>query len=358
MQTIVYKVGSRMLADESGRIDEANFTRLVSEAAAVWRAGHQVVLVSSGAVAVGAAALGEYPKSIVERQAAAAVGQARLMHKYQDLFDRHGITIAQVLLTRGELHNRTRFLNARNTLQELARRRILPIINENDTVAVDEIIVGDNDQLAAITSFLVNAQLCVLLTDVDGVLRDTRDPQSLVPEFRDVEEAKALVVAKTSQVSTGGMTTKLLAAKMNSDFGISTLIANGRTEGILPAVAEGTARGTRFLPRESPRSAWQYWLRHGAMAEGDIAVDAGAASALRQGKSLLPGGIQNVSGSFDAGATVTISTLGRILARGVALYSSDEITRLRGTRTSQIEATLGYTKGDEIVHRNDMVLED
>lgn len=347
-----------MLADENGRIDEPNFSRLVSELAEVWRVGHQVVLVSSGAVAVGAAALGDYPRSIVERQAAAAVGQARLMHKYQDMFDRFGITIAQVLLTRGELHNRARFLNARNTLQELARRRILPIINENDTVAVDEIIVGDNDQLAAITAFLVNASLCVLLTDVDGILRDTRDPNSLVTEFRDVEDARRFVVAKTSKVSTGGMDTKLLAAKMNSDFGISTMIANGRRPGLLQAVADGSARGTRFLPRESPRSAWQYWLRHGALAEGEILIDSGAAAALRQGKSLLPGGITAVAGSFDAGATVAIRTGAAVLARGVALYGSDEIDRIRGLRTPQIEPALGYTKGDEIVHRNDMVLED
>jgi glutamate 5-kinase len=354
---IVVKIGSAVLAPE-GELSPAAVARLVDDVEAVIRAGREVLLVSSGAVASGFKPLGlaKKPRTIVEKQAAAAVGQSRLMSAYSESFARHGRAVAQVLLTADDLDHRLRCLNARHTLEELLRRDIVPIINENDTVSFEEIKLGDNDNLSALVAVLMRAEALVVLSSVPGLLDR---PGRVIPLVQRSDDALSHVTAARSTTGVGGMATKVAAAKLAGASGIPVVIAGGSTPGIVTRVLSGEAEGTLFEPsRARGGPARKRWIGYSARARGALLVDDGARRAIvERGASLLPAGIIAVAGSFDMGALVEVRTrAGEPFARGITSYSSDEIERIRGKKASEIAGILGYLYRDEIIHRDDMAL--
>jgi len=362
---IVVKVGSSVLT-EDGHVRARAFSDLARQVSALVDDGRQVVVVSSGAVALGSRTLGrERPgRSIPEKQAAAAVGQIDLVEIYRRRFARHGRRVGQVLVTRVGLDDRERYLNARNTLTTLLRMGVVPIVNENDTVATDEIRFGDNDNLSATVVNLVDADLLVLLTDVDGLHVEKPVPGRPKPPLFDVVESideRVLEAAGGSAraFGRGGMITKLEAARTAGSAGAATVVCNGRTRNVLLAVAEGEPVGTLFAPGARLRGR-KHWLAHTARSRGRLVVDDGAARALREkGRSLLPAGIASVSGRFHVGEPVTCEdSRGRELARGLTAYSSAEIERIRGLSTREIVQVLGYSNGDAVIHRDHLVVLD
>ena len=364
---LVVKVGTGTLTDAAGRFDRGNCERLASELAELSRT-RSVVLVSSGAIALGADRLGlvRSPRKtwdIATKQAAAAVGQPDLMAEWGRALGAHGRIVAQVLLTADDLASRQRFLNARHTFEALIERGVVPVVNENDTVAVDEIKVGDNDSLAALVATCVGADLVALLTDVEGLYdRDPRHPAArLVPDVvRVTPEVERMAGGAGSDRSVGGMTTKLAAAKRLATQGVGTALLSGRRAGAIAAFIEGEPLGTYFLPAATHRAGRREWLTLAARGKGTILVDPGARKALTdQGKSLLPSGVRGVEGGFGVGDPVDIAVTGEPpFARGLAGYGADEVRRIAGLKSSEIERALGYKYLDEVVHRNDMVLTD
>jgi glutamate 5-kinase len=364
---LVVKVGTGTLTDAAGRFDRGNCERLASELAELSRT-RSVVLVSSGAIALGADRLGlvRSPRKtwdIATKQAAAAVGQPDLMAEWGRALGAHGRIVAQVLLTADDLASRQRFLNARHTFEALIERGVIPVVNENDTVAVDEIKVGDNDSLAALVATCVGADLVALLTDVEGLYdRDPRHPAArLVPDVvRVTPEVERMAGGAGSDRSVGGMTTKLAAAKRLATQGVGTALLSGRRAGAIAAFIEGEPLGTYFLPAATRRAGRREWLTLAARGKGTILVDPGARKALTdQGKSLLPSGVRGVEGGFGVGDPVDIAVTGEPpFARGLAGYGADEVRRIAGLKSSEIERALGYKYLDEVVHRNDMVLTD
>jgi len=362
---LVLKVGTGTLTDRTGRIDRANCARLASEIAEIARS-RRVVIVSSGAIAFGAERLGLVrrpgkPWDIPTKQACAAVGQPGLMQAWSEALGTHDITVAQVLLTADDLASRKRFLNARRTFGRLLDLRVVPVVNENDTVAVDEIKVGDNDSLAALVAGCTESELMVMLTDVEGLYdRNPSDPAAvLIPEVpRVTAEVERLAGGAGTERSVGGMVTKLKAARRLAAQGIGTALLSSRRPGALAELLAGKPVGTFFPPEPHRLSGRKGWLAVATQAKGVILVDAGARRALlEQGRSLLPSGVRSVSGQFREGDPVDIAAdAGRAFARGLAGYNADEVRRLAGLKTSEIERTLGYKYLDEIVHRNDMVL--
>ena len=364
VRRIVIKIGSGVISDEAG-LDHARIETLCRDILDLRQRGFEVVVVSSGAVAAGKRDLGitGRPQTIPLKQAAAAIGQSRLMRTYKEAFLPHGVTVAQVLLTRDDLANRRRYLNARNTLMTLLEYGILPIINENDTVVVDEIRFGDNDNLSAMVTNLVEAQLLVILSDVDGLY--DRDPRQF-PEARLIteverinEEIEAMAGEGGGPLGTGGMVTKIKAAKRATLSGAGTAIINGRTPQNLRYLFDGHELGTYFLPARDPIAARKHWIAFTKKPRGKLLLDEGAYTAIIDGgKSLLPSGIRQLEGEFDRGDAVRLCTLdGREFAKGVTNYSSLELLRIMGRKTKEIEAILGYKYGDEIVHRDNLVLE-
>lgn len=360
---IVVKVGSAILAANDGRADAAfaDIARQVSELA---DSGRDVVLVSSGAIAIGNRELGwEFPReSIPEMQAAAAVGQIGLTGLYKQHFAHFGRQVAQILLTRGGLEDHERFLNARHTLGTLLRSGVIPIVNENDTVATEEIRFGDNDNLSATVVNLIAADLLIILTDVDGLYAEP--PREGAPEphrFEVIDHVTPEILraaqGSTSGVGRGGMTTKLEAAQVAARGGAATVLCNGRSENIITRVANGEAVGTLF--RSGNRIASRkHWLAFTTRTRGEIVLDAGAVLAVESnGKSLLPAGIAEVRGRFGIGDAVTcLDPNGREVARGLSSYSSDDIARIAGCATSKIQQMLGYSNGNEVIHRDDLVV--
>ncbi|MBC7772256.1 MAG: glutamate 5-kinase [Pyrinomonadaceae bacterium] len=357
-RTIVVKVGSAVLAP-SGELDGASVIRLSDDLAAVARAGWRVVLVTSGAVASGFRSLGlqSPPKEIVLKQAAAAVGQQRLMRAYADAFTRHEITVAQVLLTGDDFDHRARHLNARGTLSTLLDRGVLPIINENDSVSFAEIKLGDNDRLSSLVAGLVQADLLLILSTAKGLYKDG-DSSSIIPVVHDLMDARRHITAGTSGVGTGGMTTKLDAVETAASAGVSTVIAGGAVPNVVQRIVAGESIGTRFDIKLKAAGARKRWIGFASRPKGVITVDEGACKAIiDRGASLLPSGIAGVEGDFDAGSVVDIRTGdGAAFARGRVSYSSQEIDQIRGGRASRIAATLGYVYRDEVVHRDDMMV--
>ncbi|HZV82775.1 MAG TPA: glutamate 5-kinase [Geobacteraceae bacterium] len=364
IRRVVIKIGSQVLTSGDQDLDTSFVTDLAAQVATARKNGLEVLLVTSGAIAAGRGALGltTRPKTIPQKQAAAAVGQSRLMRAYEDAFASHGINVAQLLLTRGDLADRTRYLNARATLETLLECGVVPIINENDTVAVEEIKFGDNDSLSALATNLVDANLLVILTDIDGLY--DADP-------RKNPEAQLITVVKTvtkelergaggtgSTVGTGGMATKLAAAKKAGKSGAATVIANGTVDGIVSRVLAGEDVGTLILPAATSLTSRKHWIAFTLRPQGRVTVDAGASTVLRQeGKSLLPSGIVSVEGNFVRGACVRVcDPEGSEFARGITDYASDEINLILGRRSSEIEEILGFRYGDEIIHRDNMVL--
>lgn len=364
---LVVKVGTGSLTDRHGRFDRDNCARLATELAEVAR-GRRVVLVSSGAVALGAEQLGLVrtrgrPWDIPTKQACAAVGQPHLMAAWGEALGRHGLTVAQVLLTADDLASRKRFLNARRTFEKLLDRDVVPVVNENDTVAVDEIKVGDNDTLAGLVAGCVEAELVAMLTDVEGLY--DRDPaEAGATLLHDVPRITAEIERSAggagSERSVGGMVTKVKAARRLGAQGVATALLSGRRPGALAALLAGERIGTLFSPGAERLSSRKGWLAAAAKGKGTILVDAGARRALcEQGRSLLPSGVRAVDGQFGVGDPVDIAVDGaRPFARGLAGYGADEVRRIAGLKTSEIERALGYKYLDEIVHRNDLVVLD
>ncbi len=361
------KVGTGTLTDGAGRFDRKNCERLAAELAEL--AGtRSVVLVSSGAIALGADRLGlvRSPRKswdMATKQAAAAVGQPDLMAEWGRALGARGRTVAQLLLTADDLASRKRFLNARHTFENLLGRGVIPIVNENDTVAVDEIKVGDNDSLAALVATCIGADLVALLTDVEGLYdRDPRHPAArLVGDIHRVtSEIERMAGGAGSEHSVGGMATKVAAAKRLAVQGVGTALLSGRRAGALAALLAGEQVGTWFLPGSERRAGRREWLSLAARGKGTVLVDAGARRALsEQGKSLLPSGVLGVEGSFGVGDPVDIAVEGEPpFARGLAGYGADEVRRIAGLKSSEIERVLGYKYLDEVIHRNDMVLTD
>jgi glutamate 5-kinase len=365
VRRLVVKVGTGTLTDAAGRFDRDNCHRLAAELAAV-AAGRRLVLVSSGAITLGAQRLGlarqkGRPWDIATKQACAAVGQPHLMNAWGEAFEAHGLTVAQVLLTADDLASRKRFLNARRTFEQLLSRGVVPVVNENDTVAVDEIKVGDNDSLAALVAGCVEAELVAMLTDVEGLY--DRDPSArgatlLHQVERVTAEVERVAGGAGSEHATGGMATKVKAAKRLGAQGVATALLSGRRPGALAALLGGEAIGTVFQASAQRLSGRDGWLTSAAKARGLILVDAGARRAIcENGKSLLPSGIKGVQGHFGVGDPVELAVDPRQpFARGPAGYGADEVRRLAGKKTSQIEEVLGYRNVDEVVHRNDLVL--
>ena len=363
VKRVVIKIGSGVISDADG-LNDRMLDALCRDVHQLIERGYEIILVSSGAVAAGKAALGikGKPPTIPLKQAAAAIGQSRLMRAYKERLRASGHTVAQVLLTRDDLANRRRYLNARNTLMTLIEHRVIPVINENDTVVVDEIRFGDNDNLSAMTTNLVEAGLLVILSDVDGLY--DRDPgkypqAKLIPVVeRITEEIEQMAGESHSDLGTGGMNTKLKAAKRALLCGAAAAIINGRTPGNLLRLFEGEELGTYFLPARGRMAARKHWIAFTKKPRGKLLLDDGALKAVTErGKSLLPSGISKVEGSFERGDAIRICSLaGTEFARGVINYSQAELIRIIGRKSAEIEQILGYKYGDEIVHRDNMVL--
>jgi glutamate 5-kinase len=360
---IVIKLGTAVLTAGTDRLSRPRMVDLVRQVAELFNQGRELILVSSGAIMAGREVLG-FPrtrKDIPFKQVLAAVGQGRLMHLYAQLFELYEITVAQALLTRADLADRGRYLNARNTLLALLQQRVVPIVNENDTVAVEEIKIGDNDNLSALVANLVDADLLVMLTDIEGLF--TADPNrvpdaQLIPEVSSIDDnIRALAGATTTNWGTGGMITKLQAAELATRSGTEVIIARGDDPDVLLRVVAGERIGTRFPPTTSHMESRKRWI----LAEpprGTVYIDAGAARALMDhGKSLLPVGVTAVEGDFERGQTVrVVGPAGTEIARGIANYGAASLVRIQGLRSDQIEKTLGYEYGPEVIHRDDLVV--
>ena len=359
---LVVKIGSALLVDDSGTIRRPWLDALTDDVAALIRRGTEVLLVSSGAIAVGRRHLGLTQKALrlEEKQAAAATGQIRLAHAYQESLARHDITVAQILLTLEDTEERRRHLNARSTLNTLLRFGTLPVINENDTVATTEIRVGDNDRLAARVAAMLGADTLVLLSDIDGLY--TADPRQnpgaeFIPEVAEITPAiEAMAGVAPTGYSSGGMVTKLTAGKIATGAGCRMAIADGRRLHPLKAVDEG-ARCTWFLASVEPRTARKRWIAGSLKPAGKLLVDAGALKALKSGKSLLPAGVTAVDGRFERGDAVLVcDAAGQEVARGLAAYSAEDARRIMGHKSREIENILGYRGREELIHRDDLVV--
>ena len=362
---VVVKVGSALLVDPAA--GQANHNWLASMAADVARMrarGQQVLIVSSGSVALGRQRLGLGRRALTlpEKQAAAAAGQSLLMRAWEQAFEPHALTTAQILLTRDDTETRRRWLNARATVETLLELGATPVINENDTVVTEEIRYGDNDRLAARVAQMIGADMLVLLSDIDGLY--TADPRSnpsaqhipVVHEITPEIDAMAGGANSGAGVGTGGMATKLIAARIAGGAGCATLITIGSGEAPLRAAEEG-ARSTLFEPSTTPAAAYKQWIAGSLAPQGRVTVDAGAERALRSGKSLLPAGVRAVEGRFEKGDAVAIvGEDGREFARGLVRYDAAETVRVQGVKSSQIEAILGYSGGPTLIHADDLAL--
>jgi glutamate 5-kinase len=361
---LVLKLGTSVLTAGSPQLNRPRMLDIARQCARLYAAGVEVVVVSSAAIVAGRERLGQrpLPQAMPAKQMLAAVGQSRLMAHYEQFFDIYGIVVGQVLLTRADLDNRSRYLNARDTLQALLAGRIVPIINENDAVSTDEIKLGDNDNLSALVSNLVEADLLLILTDQPGLF--TADPRTdptaqLIAEVEQIDDqVRALAGGSRSGLGTGGMSTKLAAADLARRGGAEVVIAAGSVEDVVLRVAQGERVGTRFRPLANRLESRKRWLLGGPAPAGRIVVDDGAAAALgSQGRSLLPVGVLRVEGQFERGETVRICTgAGREIARGLTRYGAASLDKIKGRRSEEIAAILGYENSPEVVHRDDLVV--
>ena len=359
----VVKIGSALLTNDGKGLDLARIAQWTEQMAALKQQGIEIVLVSSGAVAAGMSRLGwqERPNSMEQLQAAAAVGQTKLVQTYENAFARHDLHTAQILLTHEDLSDRKRYLNARNTLRALLDLPVIPIVNENDTVVTDEIKFGDNDTLGALVTNLVEADALILLTDQDGLY--DADPRSN-PEAKLIEQATATdaklvaVAGDGGKLGRGGMATKVRAAQLAARSGAVTVIAGGRIENVLTRLRLGEQVGTHLSPELEPIAARKQWLAGHLQTKGEITLDDGAVNALlEKGKSLLAVGVNNIKGQFHRGECVAIlDSKGNTLARGLVNYDVDEAFKIMGKPTSEINSILGYLNEPELIHRDNLVL--
>ncbi len=358
IQRFIVKVGTSVLTNDAGQLRIDRLERLVEQVVLCLRLHQQPILVTSGAIACGMGKLGltERPTALAQLQACAAIGQSELMHLYTLAFGRHGALTAQVLLTQEDLADRGRFRNAKQTLLTLLHQRVVPVINENDTVSVEEITFGDNDRLAALVACAVDAQLLVILSDVDGFLQDGK-PLERMDAVGRVHPSSVKDVKR--QTTKGGMNSKLEAAKIVGHSGIPMILANGTRPGTLTDVLAGKPVGTFFVPPRNRLTAQKWWIAFALrQPKGSLTIDEGAAEALlEKGKSLLASGALDVTGSFEVGAFVAVSSrAGTELGRGICNYSSSELARVRGMKSQDVARTLGAAAAPEVIHRNHLVL--
>ncbi len=364
MKRIVVKIGSNILADDTGGLDTQRISSIANSVSILHDRGYDVVVVSSGAVAAGMMKLGlkSKPRDIKLKQAAAAVGQSSLMWAYERSFAAFGKKVAQVLLTRNDFSDRKRYINSKNTLLTLLAYRIVPIINENDTVATDEIKFGDNDNLASLVASIVEAERLIILSDVEGLYTEDPKCSSGAKLIRFAEEISPELVEMAgsagSIVGTGGMYSKILAARRAVNNGIIVHIISGRSDGLLVSLMEGGQHGTTFTPQKEKLTSRKGWIAYGSRSKGDIIIDEGAVRALIEGgKSLLPSGILNIEGKFDIGdAVYCVDAKGVRIAKGLTNYTSSELVQIKGKKTTEIEKVLGYKYSDEAIHRDNLVL--
>ena len=361
---VVVKIGTSTLTYNNGKLNLFRIEKLVRELADLANQGKEIILVTSGAVGAGLDRLGstERPKTIPEKQAVAAIGQGILMHMYEKLFAEYGQIVAQVLLTRENSVKHKLYINSRNTLLTLLKMGVIPVINENDAIAIDELKIGDNDTLSATVATIVDADLLIILSDIEGVF--TANPQNdptaqLIEEITDITpEIEELAGGAGSKLGTGGMYTKIRAAKIAVNAGVTMVIASGALEGVVRNILSGENIGTIFPAKEQHLQVRKSWLAFGAMIKGELVVDEGCEKALiTEGSSLLSVGIVEVKGTFDQGNSVRIlSKQGREIARGLANYNSEEIKKICGKNTNNISKILGSKLYDEVIHRDNMVI--
>jgi len=364
---IIAKFGTSLITGGIGRLDLKAMASLVDQIAQLHSQGHEVIIVSSGAVAAGRQKLelNKERKDIPFKQVLASVGQNQLMHTYEQLFSQHNITVAQALLTKSDLSDRAGYLNARNTLLALIELGVICIVNENDVVATDElgeVAFGDNDNLSAMVANLVDADLLALLTDIDGLY--TADPQrnssaKLIPRVEKIDAMiERLASSTTSSQGVGGMATKVEAARLATSSGVTVVIANGQRPDVLQQVAAGKSFGTLFPPRTSKLESKKRWMLSGLASKGKLIIDGGAVLALRQqNRSLLPAGVASVEGKFNRGDVVGIfDSEGNHLGYGIPNYNSRDVATIKGAHSESISSLLGYEYGTEVIHRNNMVL--
>lgn len=360
---IVIKIGTSVLTSGSPKLDRPKMVNIVSECAELHRQGTEIIIVSSGAVAVGKERLGfpELPGTMASKQLFAAVGQSRLMHVWEQLFEIYDIQVGQILLTRSDIEGRSRYLNARDTLSALLGQGVIPIINENDAVATEEIKLGDNDNLSAMVTMLADADLLVMLTDQPGLF--TSDPRSnpdakLIAEVGNIDEIADIEISPSqTELGTGGMITKLKAADYARRAGADVVIAAGGAPNIIMRIFREESVGTRFRALSTPLERRKRWILT-RFSPGKLIIDRGAVQALTQnGRSLLPAGILKVEGDFKRGETISVfSADGNELARGIARYRSEDLVQIKGKQSEEIEEKLGYFYGSVAMHRNDMIL--
>jgi len=363
LKTIVVKVGTKVLAGKGYTLDKSEIKNLVDQIAALAKNNIKVIVVSSGAIGAGMGLLKlkQRPAVLSKLQACAAVGQSHLMQVYDGLFRAHGILTAQILLTQEDLNDRKRYLNAKATIQTLLEEGVVPIVNENDTISTEEIKFGDNDKLSSLVANLISADLLVLLSNVDGLYRYgaknlETTPIAVVDKITD--EIESLARKGTDALGTGGMISKLQAAKVAAASGIPCIIANGRKKNILTdIVVNKKSAGTLFLPTSFKIAAKKRWLGFGAKPKGAIGVDSGAKEALGRNKSLLASGIWAAKGEFKKGDIISIVDIdGREFARGIANYSFHEVIKIKGLKAAQIEGALGFKREDEVIHKDNLVI--
>jgi len=372
---IVVKVGTSLLTDETGNLNCSFIARLCAELSELRKKGEEIILVTSGAIVTGIGKLNKEvitskvgkgafrPSNLREKQAAAAIGQVGLMQVYEQEFEKKNILVGQVLLTREDLEERNRYLNARNTLLTLLNLGVIPIINENDTVAVEEIQVGDNDTLSAIVAAKVDADYLIILTDIEGLYTDdpTKNKNAkLIPEVKEITpEIEELARKNPAGVrGTGGMLTKIEAAKIAIRSGVTMVIGNGKKDKVVTQIIKGEKIGTKFLPDKEGLKARDRWIAFGMKAKGKIYIDLGAVEALvKKGKSLLSSGITSVEGNFEGGEMVSVfSPEEKEIARGLTYYSAEEIEKIKGKKSQEIEKILKRKDYDEVIHRDNLVI--
>ena len=359
---IVIKVGTSSLTEKSGKIDKKNINKIVSQIYSLTEKGHKVILVSSGAIKVGMGILGitDRPKDISHLQGCCAVGQSYLMEAYNDIFENYGLFASQILLTADDFRSRIRYLNLRNTINVLFEMGCVPIVNENDTVSTEEIKFGENDTLSALVATGINADLLINLSDVDGLYTANpslnKDAKRIPVVEKITAEITRLGGSSVSGVGSGGMASKIKAAKIATNSGVKCVIANAKTENVIVKVFQGKDIGTVFLPEENNLTGRKSWIAYASKPKGTLVVNDNAMKMLTKGKSLLSVGIISVEGVFSVGDIVNISCQGKIFAKGISYYSSKDTKKILGVKTCDIENILGRKDYDEVVHHNNMVI--
>ncbi|HRZ86648.1 MAG TPA: glutamate 5-kinase [bacterium] len=361
VKKVVIKVGTNVLAGDDGAIDKRRMQQIVSQIAGLRTKGVEVILVTSGAIGagIGELRLAERPKTLPKLQAAAAVGQCALMREYYHCFRDEGLHVAQVLLTGDDVKARARHLNVRNTLLTLLEQGVIPVVNENDTVSTDEIKFGDNDKLSALVANLAGAQLLIILSNVEGLIDYAVSPDAVVPVVESVtKRIEEMCVSRKSALGTGGMSSKLLAARIVNRAGEAVIVASGLRDGVIADIFAGKNAGTLFLPKKGRMAGRKRWIAFFVSPAGSVTVDAGAERALREGgKSLLASGISQAGGAFKAGDTVSIRNLaGEEFGRGIVQYGAKDVDQIKGLKTGEIAHVLGKKPCDEVIHRDNLVI--